>query len=124
MVAGNNTFSTSRSNQVDRIIARRGVSLSRGQVSRRTILLARRTRTIKLCSSDARSEGQSGRSPGGEVGKIGRPSPGLMARLGVPVGGRVRKLRAVGDSSRSSWGQRTRASLEVSYLFTRCGLAG
>src|SRR5438132_845492 len=67
-----------------------------------TILLARRTRTIRLCSSDARSEGQSGRSPGGEVGKIGRPSPGFMARLGVPVGGRVRTLRAVGDSSGSS----------------------
>ena len=29
MVAGNNTFLTSRSNQVDRMIARRGVSLSR-----------------------------------------------------------------------------------------------
>ena len=29
----------------------------------------------------------------------GRPSPGLMARLGVPVGGRVRKLRAVEDQS-------------------------
>ena len=28
---------------------------------------------------------------------LGSPSPGLMARLGVPVGGRVRKLRAVGD---------------------------
>ena len=27
------------------------------------------------------------------------PSPGLMARLGVPVGGRVRKSRAVGDQS-------------------------
>jgi hypothetical protein len=27
--------------------------------SRQTILLARRTRTMKLCSSDARSEGQS-----------------------------------------------------------------
>jgi hypothetical protein len=26
-----------------------------------------------------------------------RPSPELMARLGVPVGGRVRKLRAVED---------------------------
>jgi hypothetical protein len=25
-----------------------------------------------------------------------KPSPGLMARPGVPVGGRVRKLRAVG----------------------------
>ena len=29
----------------------------------------------------------------------GLPSPGLMARLGVPVGGRVRKSRAVGDQS-------------------------
>ena len=28
-----------------------------------------------------------------------RPSPGLMARLGVTVGGRVRKLRAVEDQS-------------------------
>jgi len=27
------------------------------------------------------------------------PSPGLLARLGVPVGGRVRKLRAVEDHS-------------------------
>ena len=27
----------------------------------------------------------------------GKPSLGLMARLGVPVGGRVRKLRAVED---------------------------
>ena len=27
------------------------------------------------------------------------PSPGLMARLGVPVGGRVRKPRAVEDQS-------------------------
>jgi hypothetical protein len=57
-----------------------------------TILYARRTRTIKRCSSDARSEGQSGCSPEGEVGKTRRPSPGQMARLGVPVGGRVRSL--------------------------------
>ena len=28
-----------------------------------------------------------------------RPSPGMMARLGVPVGGRVRKSRAVEDQS-------------------------
>ena len=28
-----------------------------------------------------------------------RPSPGLMARLGVPLGGRVRKSRAVEDQS-------------------------
>jgi hypothetical protein len=27
----------------------------------------------------------------------GLPSPGLMARLGAPVGGRVKRLRAVGD---------------------------
>jgi len=104
------------------VLAQRAVSEEQ-EGSSQTILLARRTRTIKLCSSDARSEGQSGRSPGGEVGKIGRPSPGLMARLGVPVGGRVRKLRAVWDSSGSSWGQRTRASLQVSSLVARCGLA-
>ena len=34
--------------------------------SRQTILLVRRTRTMKLCSSDARSEGQSGDSLGRE----------------------------------------------------------
>ena len=51
------------------------------------------------CSSDARSEGQSGCSLYGKVEKIGRPSPGLMARLGVTVGGRVRTLRAVEDQS-------------------------
>ena len=28
-----------------------------------------------------------------------RPSPGLMTRLGVPVGGRVRTLRAIEDQS-------------------------
>ncbi len=37
-----------------------------------------------LCSRNARSR---------------KPSLGLMARLGVPVGGRVRKLRAVEDQS-------------------------
>ena len=30
---------------------------------------------------------------------LGRPSHGLTVRLGVPVGGRVRKLRAVGDQT-------------------------
>ena len=34
-------------------------------------------------------------TPCREVKRIGRLSPGLMARLGVPVGGRVRKLRVV-----------------------------
>jgi hypothetical protein len=38
-------------------------------------------------------------APLGQMGKIGRPSLGLMARLGVPVGGRVRKRRAVEDQS-------------------------
>src|SRR5437867_6593411 len=41
----------------------------------------------------------------------GLPSPGLMARLGVPVGGRVRKSRAVGDQSAPIL-ERLRASLE------------
>ena len=30
---------------------------------------------------------------------LSRPSLGLMARLGVPVGGRVKKLRAVGGQA-------------------------
>ncbi len=42
---------------------------------------------------------------------LGRPSPGLMARLGVPVGGRVRRLRAVEDQS-GPIPERERASLE------------
>src|SRR5207253_5424300 len=90
-------------------------------------LLARRTRTMKLCSFDARSEGQSGCSPDGEVGKTRRPSPWQMARPGksiakqsegragekyLPVGGRVRTLRAVG------------IILDTPYEVTaRCGLA-
>jgi hypothetical protein len=53
-------FSTSRSNQVRGIIARGGVPLSRGQGSRQTILLARRTEEGMepddlLCSRNARS---------------------------------------------------------------------
>ena len=71
-------FSTSRSNQVPGIIARRGVPLSRGQGSRQTILLARRTRTMKLCSFDARSEGQSGDSLEGKVGKNRKDRVGLL----------------------------------------------
>jgi hypothetical protein len=37
----------------------------------------------------------------------GGPSPGLMARLGVPVGWRVRKLRAVEDHSAPISGETT-----------------
>jgi hypothetical protein len=36
-----------------------------------------------------------------------KPSPGLLARLGVPVGGRVRKSRAVGDQSGHPFGKMT-----------------
>src|SRR5438105_55129 len=61
-------------------------------------LLARRTRTVKLCSFDARSKGNLGHSPKGNIRNL-RPSLGLMARLGVPVGGRVRKSRAVEGQS-------------------------
>ena len=64
------------------------------------------------------------------MGKIGRPSPGLMTRPGksiakqaegragekyLPVSGRVKTLRAVGDSSEPSQGLETRASLEGSF---------
>ncbi len=80
-------------------------------------LLARRTRTIGMCSFDARSKGQPwpllyvvngvkrglGLSSSCARATRGRglPSLGLMARLGVPVGGGVRKLREVEDPSAS-----------------------
>jgi hypothetical protein len=55
-------------------------------------LFARRTRTMKQCSFDARSQGQNlGRSLNERRKRFEGPSLGLMARLGVPVGGRVRK---------------------------------
>ncbi|MEK7351962.1 MAG: hypothetical protein AAB177_13895, partial [Nitrospirota bacterium] len=54
-----------------------------------------RAPTIKRWSLDARSEEQSAYSLWERWG-IRRPLPGRMARLGVPVGGRVRTLRAVG----------------------------
>jgi len=50
------------------VLAQRAASEER-EGSSQTILLARRTRTIKRCSFDARSEGQSGCSPESEVGK-------------------------------------------------------
>ncbi len=40
-------------------------------------------------------KGDLGHSLERDVKRSGRPSLGLMARLGVPVGGRVRKPRAV-----------------------------
>jgi len=43
------------------VLVQRAVS-EEGKGSRQTILLARRTRTMERCSSDARSEGQSGDS--------------------------------------------------------------
>jgi len=79
-------------------------------------LLARRTRTVKLCSFDARSKGQPWPLPLGQVGKFVRPSHGLMARLGVPVGGRVRKSRAIEDQSAPHPLERERASLEGAFI--------
>jgi hypothetical protein len=57
--------------------------------SGQTILLARRTRTMKLCSSDARSEGKSGHSPKERHKETEnwKTLAQAMARLGVPVGG-------------------------------------
>ncbi len=83
--------------------ATRGLRMTRG--SRQTVLLARRTRTIRMCSSDARSEEQSAYSLWESWG-IRRPSLGLEARLGQSIvkqsegrvrfsGGRVRKLSAI-----------------------------
>ena len=48
-----------------------------------------------------------------------RPSLGLMARLGVPVGGRVRKPRAVEDQSAPTPGDIT-SELGGSIYFVRC----
>ena len=42
-------------------------------------------------------EGQPSRPPARGTRTIGMCSPGLMARLGVPVGGRVRRSRAIED---------------------------
>jgi hypothetical protein len=76
-------------------LARTTRVLRRMRGSRQTVLLTRRAPTIKRWSLDARSEEQSAYFLWGSWG-ISRPSPGQMARLGVPVGGRVRMLRAVG----------------------------
>ena len=51
-----------------------------GRESRQTILLARRTRTMKRCSSDARSEGQSGNSLGREGVMVQRRKQKALAR--------------------------------------------
>ena len=50
-----------------------------GTGSRQTILLARRTRTMKRCSSDARSEGQSGDSLGREGVMVQRKKQEALA---------------------------------------------
>jgi hypothetical protein len=73
--------------------ATRGLRRMRG--NRQTVLLARRAPTIKRWSLNARSEEQSACSLW-RSWEVRRPSPGQMARLGVPVGGRVRTSRAVG----------------------------
>jgi hypothetical protein len=47
----------------DDLLCSRNARLEKGAIgSHQTILLARRTRTMKRCSFDARSEGQSGHS--------------------------------------------------------------
>ena len=51
---------------------------------------------------------------------IGRPSLGLMARLGVPVGGRVRKLRAVGDQAGHPSVKGITSELGRSYFYGEC----
>ena len=50
-----------------------------------------------------------------------RPSLGLLARLGVPVGGRVRKLRAVEDQSAPPLERNKQAWREHIYRPMRAG---
>ena len=49
----------------------------------------------------------------------GLPSLGLMARLGVPMGGRVRRLRAVEDQSAPIPGEKTSELGGIIYI-ARC----
>jgi hypothetical protein len=56
----------------DDLLCSRNARPQKGGVgSHQTILLARRTRTMKRCSSDARSEGQSGDSLVGQTVRAG-----------------------------------------------------
>jgi hypothetical protein len=64
-------------------------------------------------------KGNLDRSLYGNVGKIGKPSPGLLARLGVPVGGRVKKLCVVEDQSAPIPEERT-SELGGSMYIVRC----
>ena len=68
------------------VLAQRAASEER-EGSSQTILLARRTRTIKRCSFDARSEGQSGCSLRAKWGKPEGPRPGKWHVSACLVGG-------------------------------------
>ena len=70
-------------------------------------LLARRTRTIRMCSFDARVKGSLTTPFQRGEERIRRTSSGLVTRFGVPVGGRVRKLGAVKDQSAPIPGEKT-----------------
>ena len=63
----------------DLLCSRNARPQKRGMGSRQTILLARRTRTMKRCSSDARSEGQSGDSLGREGVMVQRKKQEALA---------------------------------------------
>ena len=70
----------------DDLLCSRNARPQKGGIgSRQTILLARRTRTMKLCSSDASSEGQSGDSLGREgVMVLRRTQKALAWATGTP----------------------------------------
>jgi hypothetical protein len=115
----------------DDLLCSRNARPEKGGIgSRQTNLLARRGRTIRMCSLDARSEGQSGDSLGREGVTVQRRKQKALARANgtsreidyetiggragekyLPVGGWVRKLRAVEDHQPPSL-KRSRASLE------------
>src|SRR5512141_577390 len=85
------------------LLAERACSEGRGRSGQVPFLLALRIDRAALeKGAEGRLEASCARATRGR----GPPSPGLLTRLGVPVGGQVRKLRAVGDHRARRRGKR------------------
>jgi len=66
-----------------------GAPKARGKQGNQTALCARATRTMKLCSLDARSEGQSGHPAEKRIGKNHRTKRSVNASGGIAQFGKV-----------------------------------